>query len=152
MGTAQPYILIVDDYPDGREMLTEYLEFRSFEVISASSGETALTQARARRPAVILMDLQMPGIGGWEATRQLKAHPDTKDILVIALTAHALAPDENIARQAGCDAFLSKPFDIVALGNAIADVMERGRAGLAAVEALAALQGETTGAPRAART
>ena len=136
MNAPGPYILIVDDYPDGREMLAEYFEFRGFEVVSVSSGEAALAQVRERHPAVILMDLQMPGIGGWEATRQLKAHPETKDILVIAVTAHALAPDQKIARQAGCDAFVSKPFDIAALANAIAGVMKRGRAGLDAVEAL----------------
>jgi len=151
MAAAIPYILIVDDYPDGREMLAEYLEFRRFEVVSVSSGEAALAQARARRPAVILMDLQMPGIGGWEATRQLKAHPDTKDLLVIAVTAHALAPDEKIARQAGCDGFISKPFDIVALGNAIGAVMERGRAGLAAIEALTPLPDPPAEAPGTAR-
>ena len=140
MAAAGSYILVVDDHPDGREMLTEYLRFRGFEVIDAPDGETALAQAHARRPAVILMDLQMPGIDGWEATRQLKAHPDTSDILVIALTAHALKPDEGIARRAGCDAFVAKPFDLVAFGNAISHVMRRGRAGLVAVNALAPLQ------------
>src|SRR5436190_20010003 len=72
---ATPYILLVDDDPDSREMLAEYLTFRGFDVICARNGETALTHARTRRPALILMDLQMPGIGGWQATRELKAHP-----------------------------------------------------------------------------
>src|SRR6266851_4674989 len=116
-----PYVLVVDDAPDGREMLTEYLTFRGLEVIEVPDGGAALTQARTRRPAVILMDLQMPGLDGWEATRQLKAHPDTKDIIVIAVTAHALTPDEGIARQAGCDAFIAKPFDIRKVGDAITE-------------------------------
>jgi two-component system, cell cycle response regulator DivK len=147
-----PYILIVDDHPDGREMLTEYLRFRGFEVLDAPNGETALEHALNRPPAVILMDLQMPGMGGWEATRQLKAHPQTRHVLVIALTAHALAPDEKIARQAGCDAFVAKPFDMVAFGDAITQVMHRGRAGLAAIDALAPLRGNAVKHRRTART
>jgi two-component system, cell cycle response regulator DivK len=147
---APPYILVVDDHPDGREMLAEYLTFRGFEVTGVATGETALTQALERVPALILMALEMPGIGGWEATRQLRAHPATKDVIVIALTAHALFPDHRIARQAGCDAFVSKPFDILALGDAIADVMRRGRTGLATVEALTPLQNETARRPRTA--
>jgi len=100
---SRPYVLVVDDSPDGREMLHEYLTFRGLNVVAVASGEAALTQAFQAPPALILMDLQMPGITGWEATRQLKAHPDTKDVIVIALSAHALAPDERIAREAGCD-------------------------------------------------
>src|SRR5437762_1697383 len=100
MTEARRSVLIVDDSPDGREMLAEYLTFRGFEVIEAVNGEDALTHARTRHPTVILMDLQMPGIGGWEATRQLKADATTRDIIVIAVTAHALTPDETIARQA----------------------------------------------------
>lgn len=130
------YILLVEDHPDSREMLAEYLEFRGFDVIAAADGETGVAQARIRRPAVILMDLQMPGMTGWEATRRLKADAATQDVIVIAMTAHALVPDEKSARQAGCDAFIAKPFDIVAVGNAIAEVIERGRAGLVAVDRL----------------
>ena len=152
MPKAPPYILVVDDHPDGREMLAEYLTFRGFEVTGVATGETALTQALERVPALILMDLQMPGIGGWETTRRLRAHPITKDVIVIALTAHALFPDRRIARQAGCDAFVSKPFDILELGNAIADVMRRGRAGLAAIEAMTPLENETAKRPGRART
>jgi two-component system cell cycle response regulator DivK len=129
MTDARQTVLIVDDSPDGREMLAEYLTFRGFEVIEAMNGEEALTLARNRRPAVILMDLQMPGIGGWEATRQLKADPATKDIIVIAVTAHALTPDEAIARHAGCDGFIAKPYEISAVGDTVRDVLQRGRRG-----------------------
>ena len=122
-------------------MLAEYLTFRGFDVMAASYGETALQMVRARRPALILMDLQMPGVGGWEATRQLKAHPDTKDIIIIAVTAHALTRDEGIARQAGCDAFIAKPYDIAGVGDAVGEVLQRGRRGLIAVDALKQIQG-----------
>ena len=131
-----PYILLVEDDADGREMLAEYLQFRGFKVIAAADGETGIAHARRRRPALILMDLQMPGMTGWEATRRLKADPDTRDIIVIAMTAHALVPDEGVARQAGCDGFIAKPFDITAVGDAIADVVRHGRAGLVAVDQL----------------
>ena len=97
---ASPYVLVVDDSQDGREMLTEYLQFRGFDVMASSNGEAALTQAFAHPPAIILMDLHMPGITGWEATRRLKAHPATKDVIVVALTAHAMAPDRIGTRPA----------------------------------------------------
>ena len=130
MTRSRPYVLVVDDSPDGREMLHEYLTFRGLNVVAVASGEAALTQAFQAPPALILMDLQMPGITGWEATRQLKAHPDTKDVIVIALSAHALAPDERIAREAGCDAFIPKPFDIVAIGSIASRVLQHGRVAL----------------------
>ena len=123
-------VLIVDDSLDGREMLAEYLTVRGFTVLEAIDGETALAHARQRRPSLILMDLQMPGIDGWEATRQLKADAATKDIIIIALTAHALTPAEAVARQAGCDGFIAKPFNITAVGDAVGEVLKRGRAGL----------------------
>jgi two-component system cell cycle response regulator DivK len=127
---AWPYVLVVDDSQDGREMLTEYLQFRGFDVKAAPDGEAALRQAFAQPPAIILMDLQLPGITGWDATRRLKAHPATKDVIIVALTAHAMAPDERIARQAGCDAFMPKPFDIVKLGDLVEAVLQRGLAAL----------------------
>ena len=153
MAAAKPYILVVDDSPDGREMLTEYLTFRGFDVVAAVDGENALAQIRTRHPAVVLMDLRMPGLSGWEATRQLKAHPETKDLIVIALTAQALAGDEGIARQAGCDGFIPKPYDIAAVGNAMAELVARGRAGLAAVDALSAVSDTRAGGkPNTTRT
>jgi len=152
MAVDNDYILVVDDSPDGRDMLREYLTFRGFSVVDAPNGERALEVARTHPPAVILMDLQMPGIGGWEATRQLKAHPDTRDIIVIALTSHALAPNEEIARQAGCDAFITKPFDIKAVGDALEEVVQGGRRGLVAIDALKQIQGLPRKARRTAAT
>ena len=136
MATAKPYVLVVDDSSDGREMLAEYLTFRGLSVIEAASAEIAIDLVHKRRPAAILMDLQMPGIGGWDATRQLKADPATRDIIVIAMTARVLAPDEGIARQAGCDAFVAKPYDITAVADALTDVLAGGRDGLAALDQL----------------
>jgi len=143
MTALDRYVLIVDDSPDGREMLAEYLTFRGFSVVAAPTGEIAFELARKRPPALILMDLQMPGIGGWEATRRLKSDALTKNIVVIAVTAHALMPDEGIARQAGCDAFIAKPYDIMAVGDAVGEVLARGRRGLAAIDALKPIRNVT---------
>ena len=133
-------------------MLAQYLTFRGFFVVEAANGETAIDLVHKRRPAVILMDLQMPGIGGWDATRQIKANPATKDIIVIAVTARALAPEEGIARQAGCDAFIAKPFDITALGDAVGEVLVRGRHGLVALDQLNQIQSQTGNGKRSDAT
>jgi two-component system cell cycle response regulator DivK len=127
---GSPYVLIVDDFPDGREMLAEYLEFRGLTVVTAANGADALRIAREHTPTVILMDLTMPGIDGWEATRQLKADRRTHASIVIAVTAHALAPDEGMALRAGADGFVSKPFDLTQLADAVALIMKNGRVGL----------------------
>jgi CheY-like chemotaxis protein len=102
-------VLLVDDFDDAREMYGHYLRHFGYEAIEASTGDEALILARLHRPAVILMDLQLPGTDGWEITRRLKQDPVTRDIPVIALTAHALDRERERTRQAGCDAFLSKP-------------------------------------------
>jgi CheY-like chemotaxis protein len=130
MAASGSYVLVVDDSQDGREMLTEYLQFRGFEVMALADGDAALTQALARPPAIVLMDLQMPGMTGWDATRRLKAHPATKEVVVVALTAHALTPEKENARRAGCDGFIPKPFDIIKVGDLVQAVLKHGRAGL----------------------
>jgi CheY-like chemotaxis protein len=114
-------------------------------VLEAVDGESAIKLAQQHHPALILMDLQMPGIDGWEATRRLKADPATRDIVVVAITAHAMQPEEGKARQAGCDGFIAKPFDIVSLGDAIGQVMQHGRRGLAAIDALNSPAGSHSG-------
>lgn len=106
---ASPLILIVEDYDDAREMYRDYLEFSGFRVVTARDGREAMEQARANHPDLILMDLSLPGIDGWEATRILKADAATKHLTIVALSAHALAPDGDRARQAGCDGFIAKP-------------------------------------------
>jgi two-component system cell cycle response regulator DivK len=104
-----PLILVVDDYQDAREMYAEYLQFSGFRVAEARNGNEALEQAFALRPDLILMDLSLPGMDGWEATRQLKADDRTKHIPVVALTGHALAGASEGAKKAGCDSFVTKP-------------------------------------------
>jgi two-component system cell cycle response regulator DivK len=107
--TPKPLVLVVDDYQDAREMYAEYLSFSGFRVEEASTGAEAIEKAFALRPDVILMDLSLPGMDGWTATRRLKNDERTKGIPVVALTGHALAGASEGARQAGCDAFVTKP-------------------------------------------
>jgi CheY-like chemotaxis protein len=104
-----PLILVVDDYQDAREMYAEYLQYSGFRVAEARNGNEAVTQARSLRPDLILMDLSLPGMDGWEATRVLKADEATKRIPIVALTGHALAGASEGARRAGCDSFVTKP-------------------------------------------
>lgn len=110
MSTEQgPLILVVDDYEDAREMYAEYLRFCGFRVAEARNGNEALEQAFSLMPDLILMDLSLPGMDGWEATRQLKADSRTNKIPVVALTGHALAGASEGAKKAGCDSFVTKP-------------------------------------------
>jgi CheY-like chemotaxis protein len=104
-----PLVLVVDDFRDGREMYAEYLAHEGFAVAEAEDGEEAVAKARGLLPDVILMDLSLPGIDGWEATRLLKADPRTRHIRIIALTAHALSSYAESARAAGCDGVVTKP-------------------------------------------
>jgi two-component system cell cycle response regulator DivK len=103
-------ILIVEDVDFSRDLLTQLLE-EEFEVIAAADGRAGIAAAERERPDLILMDLSLPVIDGWEATRRLKAHADLKTIPIIALTAHAMRGDEAKAKAAGCDDFLTKPID-----------------------------------------
>jgi two-component system cell cycle response regulator DivK len=109
MTPAAPLILVVDDFLDNRQMYAEYLLFSGLRVEEAEDGHEALAKAFAMLPDLIVMDLSLPGIDGWEATRRLKADPRTKRIPVIALTGHALAGHSKGAMDAGCDAFITKP-------------------------------------------
>lgn len=104
-----PLVLVVDDVAHGREIFAEYLEFRGFRVATAADGLEALDKAFELRPDVILMDLSLPELDGWEATRRLKSDDRTKAIPVIALTAHALASAHDKAMDAGCDSVVTKP-------------------------------------------
>ena len=102
-------VLVVDDYPDAREMYSTYLEYSGFEVVEAGNGVEALQRAVETEPDIILMDLSLPVMDGWEATRRLKADQRTAGIPVVALTGHVLVGISDGARRAGCDAFVSKP-------------------------------------------
>ena len=102
-------VLVVDDFADNREMYTQFLEFSGFRVAEAQNGHEALAKAFALTPDLIVMDLSLPGLDGWEATRRLKADDRTRAIPIIALTGHALAGHSKGAMDAGCDAFITKP-------------------------------------------
>ena len=104
-----PLVLVVDDMQDGREICAEYLAFRGYRVATAADGHEALARSFELLPDVILMDLSLPGIDGWEATRRLKRDERTRHIPVIALTAHALPSARDEALAAGCDSVVTKP-------------------------------------------
>lgn len=104
-----PLVLVVDDMEDGREICAEYLTYHSYRVETAADGFEALDKAFALLPDIILMDLSLPGLDGWEATRRLKKDERTRGIPVIALTAHALSSARDEALAAGCDAVVTKP-------------------------------------------
>jgi two-component system, cell cycle response regulator DivK len=105
-------ILLVEDNEMNRDMLSRRLQRRGYEVLTAVDGESGLALTKSDTPALVLMDMSLPGIDGWEATRQLKADPATRAIPVIALTAHAMAGDREQALAAGCDDFDIKPIDL----------------------------------------
>jgi CheY-like chemotaxis protein len=123
---SSPLVLIVEDYEDARAMYAEFLKLSGFRVAEAVNGVEALQLAFDLRPDVILMDLALPRLDGWEATRQLKADARTRHIPVVALTGHALASHVESARQAGCDAFVSKPCLPDALVYQIRRMLARG--------------------------
>jgi len=106
---AKHTVLLVEDNPHNRKIFSGMLTHAGFRVLEAADGQAALAQVAAERPELILMDLSIPGIDGWECTRRLKADPKTKAIPIIALTAHAMRGDEERALAAGCDGYLAKP-------------------------------------------
>jgi two-component system cell cycle response regulator DivK len=108
-------ILLVEDNEMNRDMLSRRLTRNGFDIVMAVDGQQAVTMAASEKPDLILMDMSLPVIDGWEATRQVKANPATGKIPIIALTAHAMSDDENKARAAGCDDFDTKPVDIARL-------------------------------------
>jgi two-component system cell cycle response regulator DivK len=108
-------ILVIDDHEDNRRILRDLLTNAGYEVIEALTGEEAVTAAQAHAPALILMDIQLPGIDGYEATRRIKADPALRSIPIIAVTSYALSGDDRKAYEAGCDAYVAKPFSPRAL-------------------------------------
>jgi two-component system, cell cycle response regulator DivK len=105
-------ILLVEDNEMNRDMLSRRLERRGYQVIMAVDGGQCIEMARAESPDLILMDMSLPVIDGWEATRRLKAAPETRAIPIIALTAHAMAGDREKAVEAGCDDYDTKPIEL----------------------------------------
>jgi len=107
--SGAPMILVVDDFADGRELAVDALTHAGFRVAEAENGIEALEHAQRLAPALILMDLALPGVDGWEVIRRLRADARTREIPVVALTAHALKTQAERAREAGCRGFLTKP-------------------------------------------
>jgi len=108
-------ILLVEDNEMNREMLARRLQKRGFEMLLAEDGLIGVDHAQKQKPDLILMDMSLPNLDGWEASRQLKADPATAGIPIIALTAHAMAEDREKALAAGCDEFETKPVDLASL-------------------------------------
>ena len=121
---AATRILLVEDNEMNLDMLSRRLKRKKFEVLSAVDGQAGIEGAAAERPDLILMDMSLPVIDGWEATRRLKADPDTASIPVIALTAHAMAEDRKKALAAGCDEYDTKPVEFKRLLRKIAALLE----------------------------
>jgi two-component system cell cycle response regulator DivK len=107
---ARKKILIVDDTEWNRDLLIQLLE-DDYDVVQAVNGEEGVKKAEVERPDLVLMDLGMPVMDGWEATRKIKAQPELRHIPVIAVTSHAMVGDEVQAREAGCDDYIAKPVD-----------------------------------------
>jgi two-component system cell cycle response regulator DivK len=105
-------ILLVEDNDMNRDMLSRRLKRKGYQVLVAVDGAQAVSMAESETPALILMDMSLPVLDGWEATRRIKASPQTQSIPVIALTAHAMAGDEQKAREAGCDDYDTKPIEL----------------------------------------
>jgi CheY-like chemotaxis protein len=111
-GIAMPKILLVEDNQDSREGLARRLQRRGYEILQAGDGQQGLALARTLSPDLILMDMNLPIIDGWEATRQLKEIVETRDVPIIALTAHALSSDRTRTLEAGCADYHTKPVDL----------------------------------------
>ena len=104
------HILVVEDQEDNRQILRDLLGNAGYELTEAENGEEALTAVAKRRPDLILMDIQLPVMDGYEATRRIRTNPDLKSVPIIAVTSYSLAGDESKALAAGCDGYVSKPY------------------------------------------
>jgi CheY-like chemotaxis protein len=110
-----PKVLLVEDNEESRDALSRHLRRKGYDVLIAVDGRQAVDVARAQAPELILMDMSLPVVDGWEATRQLKAAPETRGIPVVALTAHAMAGDRERALEVGCDDYDTKPVEFARL-------------------------------------
>ena len=108
-------ILLIEDHEDNRRIVRDLLTPAGYEVIEALTGEDGVSMADSHRPDLILMDIQLPGLDGYEATRQIKAKPELRAIPIVVVTSYALSGDDVKAREAGCDAYVTKPFSPRAL-------------------------------------
>jgi len=122
-------ILLVEDNEMNRDMLSRRLARSGYEVVIAVQGDQGVELARTASPDLVLMDMSLPVLDGWEATRRLKGDPATREIPVIALTAHAMSGDREKARAAGCDDFDTKPVEYARLVSKIEDLLQKRKAG-----------------------
>lgn len=122
-----PRVLVVEDNPVNLELVGALLESEGYSVILAGTADVGLRLAARERPDLVVMDIQLPGMSGYEATRRLKVDPATAAIPVVALTAHAMQGEEARAREAGCDAFLTKPIDTKAFRETLHRFLRDGR-------------------------
>jgi CheY-like chemotaxis protein len=120
-----PRILLVEDNEMNRDMLSRRLEKRGYDVVIAENAAQALTMARSVEPDLVLMDVGLPDLDGWEVTRRLKQDPQTTSLPVIALTAHALATDRDKAFEVGCDDYETKPVELSSLLDKIVAQLRR---------------------------
>ncbi len=118
-------ILLVEDNEMNRDMLAERFELRGYQVLVAADGVQGVMMAHSEKPDAILMDMSLPELDGWEATRQLKAAPDTRAIPIVALTAHVMAGDRDRCLEAGCDAYEEKPVDFSQLLATLQSLLDR---------------------------
>src|SRR3712207_5806197 len=121
-------ILLVEDNEMNRDMLSRRLERKGYQVVMAVDGQAGVNMARSETPDLILMDMSLPVMDGWEATRQLKASPETQAIPIIALTAHAMSGDREKALEAGCDDYDTKPIELPHLLDKIEALLGKGKA------------------------
>ena len=122
-------ILLVEDNEMNRDMLSRRLKRKGYEVVIAVDGQEGVNMATSESPDVILLDMSLPIMDGWEAARQLKANPDTKGIPILGLSAHAMTPDRDKAIAAGCDDYDTKPVDIKRLLGKIQELLGTSDAG-----------------------
>jgi two-component system cell cycle response regulator DivK len=121
-------ILVVEDHEENRRLLRDVLTKVGYEVVEAFSGEEGVARAESHQPDLILMDIALPGLDGYETTRRIKANPALRHIPIVAVTSYALSGDDVKAREAGCDAYVTKPFNPRALRATIREHLPAARA------------------------
>jgi len=124
---SEPLILLVEDREDNRVLARKLLERAGFRVVEATDGREALEQVAAQRPDLLLLDMSLPVVDGWTVARTLRQSPDFKDLLIVALTAHAMDGDRERVLEAGCDEFLTKPIEVAKFIPTIRRILERRR-------------------------
>jgi two-component system cell cycle response regulator DivK len=129
VGSMSKRILLIEDHEDNRRIVRDLIGATDYELVEAATGEDGVAMAESHQPDLILMDIQLPGIDGYEATRRIKANPALAHIPIIAVTSYALSGDEVKARAAGCDDYVTKPFSPRALLGKVREYLPEGGSG-----------------------